>query len=335
MLHDPGDLGVDLGVGHVGVLGDKPNTQPPSGLCEFCLEGEDFLAVLSSRIHTEFSLRNGGWLGIGNDPRYLHESTFNTFPMPVIASQDDPLRAKLALLGERLDRFCKDRLAEHTFLTMTGLYNALERMRELENGCDVPPLTDAERDIHQAGLVSVLKEIHDDIDRAVLAAYGWEDLIPSLVGTPGATLPSPHKTAEQEQAEEELLARLVVLNQERRAEEQRGLVRWLRPDFQIPKLGSKVPKIEDEHFGSFDIGLPDVAGRPKWPSDGLEQIRLVRNLLALSASPAPTDAIAAAFDGRTTPKRRDRIKTVLETLVETGIARTGENEGEARYFLPR
>ena len=29
------------------------------------------------------------------------------------------------------------------------------------------PLTAAERDVHQAGLISVLKEIHDDIDRAV------------------------------------------------------------------------------------------------------------------------------------------------------------------------
>ena len=97
---------------------------------------------------------------------------------------------------------------------MTGLYNALERLRELENGCDVAPLTDAERNVHQAGLISVLKEIHDDIDRAVLAAYGWEDLIPALVGRPGATLPSPHKQPEQEKAEDELLTRLVALNQQ-------------------------------------------------------------------------------------------------------------------------
>ena len=84
----------------------------------------------------------------------------------------------------------------------------LERVRELENGCDVPALSAKERDIHEAGLVSVLKEIHDDIDRAVFEAYGWADLIPALVGKPGATVPSPHKAPVQEAAEEELLARL-------------------------------------------------------------------------------------------------------------------------------
>ena len=57
-------------------------------------------------------------------------------------------------------------LAAHEFLTMTGLYNVLERLRELENNADLPPLTDKERAIHEAGLVSVLREIHDDIDRA-------------------------------------------------------------------------------------------------------------------------------------------------------------------------
>ena len=86
-------------------------------------------------------------------------------------------------------------------------------MRELENGCDVPPLTAKEKDIHEAGLVSVLKDIHDSIDRTVFEAYGWADLIPALVGKPGATMPSPHKTPEQRfrrrvQQRSELLLRL-------------------------------------------------------------------------------------------------------------------------------
>lgn len=300
------------------------------------------LAVLSSRIHTEFSLRNGGWLGVGNDPRYLHESTFNPFPFPLAVepnlASDDPLIAqqeRLRELGMRLDAFRKDRLAEHSFLTMTSVYNALERLRELENDCDVPPLTDAEREVHQAGLVSVLKEIHDDIDGVVLAAYGWDDLISDLVGRPGATLPSPHKSDAQERAEEELLSRLVTLNQERAAEEKRGLVRWLRPDYQIPKLGVKAPKPEGEHVGVLDIELPATAERPKWPSDGLEQIRLVRDLLAKAPAPAQPETIASVFDGRNTAKRRDRIEEVLETLVATGLARSGEHEGQRRYFLPR
>jgi hypothetical protein len=81
--------------------------------------------------------------------------------------------------------------------------------------------------------------------------------------------------------------------------------------------------------------LPDVTERPKWPVDGLEQIGLVRDLLAKAPAPTLPDAIASVFDGRNTAKRRDRVSEVLETLVATGLARTGEYEGQRRYFLPR
>jgi hypothetical protein len=248
----------------------------------------DFLAILSSRIHVLFSISKGGWQGVGNDPVYQHTQTFDPFPFPAgpMLPQSDVIirQERLSDLGKRLETFRKQRLAEHSFLTMTGLYNALERLRELENGCDVEPLTDAERDVHQAGLISVLKELHDDIDRAVLTSYGWTDLIPALVGKPGATLSSLHKTNAQEKAEEELLTRLVALNHERAVEEKRGVVRWLRSDYQIPKLGVKAPKPKSEHVGMLDVELPDVAERPKWPTDGLEQIRLVRDLLAKTSS---------------------------------------------------
>ncbi|TIU33018.1 MAG: class I SAM-dependent DNA methyltransferase, partial [Mesorhizobium sp.] len=140
---------------------------------------------------------------------------------------------------------------------------------------------------------------------------------------------------EQEQAEEELLTRLVALNQERATEEKRGIVRWLRPEYQLPKLGAKAPKLVGEHVGTLDIETPGLVDRPKWPADGLEQIRVVRDILGKVATPAPSEAIAAAFDGRSSTKRKDRVGQVLETLVATGIARTGELDGQRRYFLPR
>lgn len=112
-------------------------------------------------------------------------------------------------------------------------------------------------------------------------------------------------------------------------------MRRIRPDFQKAKLRATTPKVQEEHVGTLDIEISDVVDRLKSPSDGLEQIRVVRNLLAQATAPAPTDAVAAAFEGRATPKRRDRINAVLETLVETGLARNGGSQGEARYFLPR
>ena len=54
-------------------------------------------------------------------------------------------------------------------------------------------LTAKEREIHEKGLVSVLRQLHDDLDAAVFAAYGWP-----------ATL-----------TDEEILERLVALNRER------------------------------------------------------------------------------------------------------------------------
>ena len=71
-------------------------------------------------------------------------------------------------------------------------------------------LTDKEKQIHEKGLVSVLKQIHDELDAAVFDAYGW-----------------PHDLTD-----EEILERLVALNHERAEEEKRGLIRWLRPEFQ-------------------------------------------------------------------------------------------------------
>jgi hypothetical protein len=74
---------------------------------------------------------------------------------------------------------------------MTGMYNVLEKLRAGE------PLSAKEQTIHEQGLVSVLKQIHDELDAAVFDAYGWP-----------ASL-----------TDEEILERLVALNAERAAEE--------------------------------------------------------------------------------------------------------------------
>ena len=200
----------------------------------------------------------------------------------------------------------------------------------------MPPLSDAEKDIYDAGLIAVLKAIHDDIDRAVFEAYGWTDLGERLVGRPGATMPSPHKSEDQEAAEEELLTRLVALNLERQAEERRGLVRWLRPDYQIEKLGHKVAKPSGEEQIEADIAIAAaVADKPKWPKETFEQIRIVKDVLAKAAAPASPAEVSATFDGRNTSKRKDRVDEVLRLLAETGGARSGEMGGETRYFMAR
>ena len=327
-----------------------------------------FLAVLSSKPHEQWSVARGGRAGKANTPVY-NSRCFDTFPFPATVTDDSDfaLQQRLADLGERLDAFREERLAKHDFLTMTGLYNVLERVRELEwagrgiktepppsvakvdglasraaprpsdpatrgESGGVKPLTDAERDIYEAGLIAVLKEIHDEIDRAVFEAYGWQDLGEKLVGRSGATMPSPYKSEEQKAAEEELLSRLVALNLERQAEERRGLVRWLRPEYQIAKLGHKV-KSGDEQVEA-DIAIAAVAAeKPKWPKEPFEQIRIVKDVLAKASAPASSAEVAATFSGGR--NRAERVDEVLKLLAETGGARTGELEGETRYFVAR
>jgi hypothetical protein len=306
---------------------------PDNKLLNIGLADADHLTIFCSRLHVNWFQANAGKIGVyALDSVYVKTRCFDPFPFPACLTDDSniELRDRLSDLGERLDAHRKARLEEHEFLTMTGMYNVLERVRELDNKADVEPLTEAERDVYNAAQIAILKDIHDQIDRATLEAYGWDDLADDLVGKPGATMPSPHKTEAQETAEEELLKRLVDLNVERQAEEARGLVRWLRPDYQIPKLGHKVPGASEQLEA--EVAVLPVADQPKWPADGLDQIRVLRDVLARVEEPVMPEALSAVFSGRSTSKRKDRVEQVLKTLVVTGAARTDVVDGRTVYF---
>ena len=187
--------------------------------------------------------------------------------------------------------------------------------------------------------MSVLAELHDRIDSLVLQAYGWADLAPALVGQPGGTLPWPEKPAAQAEAEEELLLRLVALNAERAAEEARGVVRWLRPEFQDPARRSAAATVvpvathDEMDLGGDDDAAPLPAKTKKgakaavaaattksaWPNTLPEQMRGVAGVLTASARPIGLDVIAANFTGRGPWKRR--IPQILEALAALGRAR--------------
>src|SRR5690606_29243921 len=111
------------------------------------------------------------------DPRYNNSRCFETFPFPEATPEQ---QAQISDLAERLDAHRKRQQAQHPELTLTGMYNVLEKLRTGET------LTAKEKTIHEQGLVSVLRELHDELDRAVFSAYGWDDLADTLVGLPGA-----------------------------------------------------------------------------------------------------------------------------------------------------
>ncbi|MDH7451676.1 class I SAM-dependent DNA methyltransferase [Luteimonas composti] len=301
------------------------------------------LGVLSSTVHQTWALAAGGRLGVGNDPRYQHQQTFNTYPFPDLQSADKfagPIGVALVnhdgtsgktqtygeypsdrirALAEQLDAHRKRQQAAHPGLTLTGMYNVLEKLRSGE------ALTAKERTIHEQGLVSVLRQLHDELDAAVLHAYGWGDLLPLLRVAHGNDAPAEGQSREDAKRafDEAVLERLVALNAERAAEEARGHVRWLRPDFQAPDA-RRVPEQQALATGDAPAddeaeAAPAAAVKPQpWPKDTVEQVRAVADLLAASPVPLSIDDIAARFTARGPWKKR--LPRLLDMLVALGRA---------------
>jgi hypothetical protein len=263
-------------------------------LVNIASDGAEHLGVLSSRIHALWALAAGGRLGVGNDPRYNKTRCFETFPFPALT---DATAGEVGALAERIDAHRKRLQEAHPDLTLTGMYNVLEKLRAGE------ALTPKEQTSHEQGLVSVLRGLHDDLDRAVFAAYGWEDLADRLVGCPGATTPLPDKPAEQAEAEEELLTRLVDLNTRRAAEEARGLVRWLRPDYQAPEAAQTSAEMKQHEETAAVAATPEK--KPTFPKDMSKQIDAIR--AALATGPQDTETLAARF-------KRKPVKAVTQVV---------------------
>jgi hypothetical protein len=180
-------------------------------------------------------------------------------------------------------------LAEHPHLTLTGLYNVLEKLRA---GTAPDALDAADRRIFDDGLVLILKEYHDELDTAVAAASGWPaDL-----------------------SDNDILARLVALNQERVKEEAAGQVRWLRPDYQIPRFGGAKDKLALTGGAMNQIAAAEPTGpKPSFPTKELEQTAAVLSMLASAGEPLGATALAVRFkQGR---RVLPQIEAVLTALV--------------------
>lgn len=150
------------------------------------------------------------------------------------------------------------------------------------------------------GLVSVLRQLHEDLDAAVFDAYGWP-----------ASL-----------SDEDILERLVRLNAERAAEERTGRVRWLRPEFQKPAAG--VAAAFGEEFRAEAPAASAKAEKQPWPKSIPEQARAVRQALAGGRGVVTPRQLAQTFRHA----RVERIEELLRTLVSLGQAR---EVGEGRY----
>lgn len=149
-----------------------------------------------------------------------------------------------------------------------------------------------DRETYDAGLVGILRDIHDRIDAAVAEAYGWPaDL-----------------------DDEAILTRLVDLNRARAAEEAAGLVRWLRPDYQNPAGRIAAAKGQQAEM---DVGAAaEAADKALWPKALPEQIAAVRAVLSDMGEATP-EQVARQFKRA----RAASVKPLLESLSALGQAR--------------
>ena len=133
--------------------------------------------------------------------------------------------------------------------------------------------------------------------------------------------------------DDDILARLVALNKERAAEEARGLVRWLRPDYQIPRFGSTKEKAElDLVGGAVRTAAAVPAGpKPSYPADDASQTAVVMAALMRASGALDAGGIAAGFKQgrRVAPK----VAAVLLSLYRMGLVGTGD--GGTSFVLQR
>lgn len=127
-----------------------------------------------------------------------------------------------------------------------------------------------------------------------------------------------------------MLSRLVELNKKRAVEEAVGNIRWLRPEYQIPRFGSDAEKArlaeekrqarEAERLrprqGALELQddlreMMPKGGKPDFPTgDELAETAAVMSVLATTAVPLSIDAIAQRFSQGMRVKRRVEL-TVL------------------------
>jgi type II restriction/modification system DNA methylase subunit YeeA len=184
---------------------------PDSATVAIARDDDTSFGILHSRFHEIWSLRMGTFLGKGNDPRYTPSTTFETFPfpegltpdIPAADYADDPRAQAIAAAAARLNQL------RENWLNPADL---VRREPEVVPGYPdriLPVDEDAARELKKRTLTNLynarpawLDHAHAALDEAVAEAYGWGDDWRAGLLT-----------------DDEMLARLFRLNQERAAME--------------------------------------------------------------------------------------------------------------------
>jgi type II restriction/modification system DNA methylase subunit YeeA len=164
-------------------------------------EDDATFGILHSRFHELWSLRLGGWHGVGNDPQYTPSAGFETFPfpegltpnIPAAKYANDP-RAQQIAAAKRLDEL------RNNWLNPPDL---IMRVPEIVEGYPerILPRNEAAAQVLKARTLTNLynerpawlENAHRTLDAAVTEAYGWKP----------------------DMSDDEMLTKLLALNLER------------------------------------------------------------------------------------------------------------------------
>lgn len=180
---------------------------PDQRLMVICRSDDTTFGVLHSIFHELWTMANCSWHGVGNDPVYNAGNVFETFPFPVGLTPDaaaagyvtDPRAIAIAAAAARLNEL-RDNWLNPADLVL--------RVPEVVAGYPdriLPKNEAAAKELAKRTLTNLynarptwLDNAHRALDAAVADAYGWGD------DWRGGML-----------SDEEILSRLLVLNQER------------------------------------------------------------------------------------------------------------------------
>ena len=146
-----------------------------SNLAILALDSTMFLSLIQGRVHECWSAVFMATMK--DDPAYTPSTCFETFPFPAplrdYAAPDpahEAIRQSLEAIGERYHQLRAELMVSNNEgLTIT--YNRFHDPAESSEG------------------ILALRRLHDEMDQAVLAAYGWSDALPAGSATPPSTSP--------------------------------------------------------------------------------------------------------------------------------------------------
>jgi type II restriction/modification system DNA methylase subunit YeeA len=183
---------------------------PDQKLVVFSRDDFTFFGVLESNFHYVWTLATCSWIGSGNDVTYAKLAVFETFPFPEGLTPDipaadyayAPLAQKIAAAAARLNEL------RENWLNPADLVDRVPEVVEGYPDRILPKDEVAAEELKKRTLTNLynarptwLDHAHKALDEAVAEAYGWGDDFRNGVLT-----------------DDEILARLFKLNQERSAE---------------------------------------------------------------------------------------------------------------------